>query len=224
VRVRLPVLCRGPAFASIFDATADPKVLNMEETTVFNNEELEEDCFPDTAEDREWLAVVEIFFSREEEEKQKQKAAESAPLKQKKFEQLKDALIFNKLVADSAAKGVRLSFSNIGFWCLFYDECNIQEYWAKMSQLYLTGKLFGVLKLSKANGVDEKNPSTRGFPVLVFCGCANDEDYVKEVGRRVLESVAFTPQMCSKKFRRQKSYPRQIYYKLNGSKLYELPY
>lgn len=153
----------------------------------------------------------------------------------KRFEQVQDTAVLQKWVSKWALQNERLSFSNTGCWTLFYDEQNVAKAWSKITALYRSGKLYGVVKLAKANGVYEKNPSSRGFPILAFTGPAQKEDFVKEVGHRLLQSMEYTQQKCSKKFTREQcslSYPRNIYYKVtkkgklfeNGPPYYVLSY
>ena len=149
--------------------------------------------------------------------------------KLRRFDQLEDRQISGKLTASWALQNKRLSYSNTGCWCFFYDYVNFDQAWTKITQLYQSNLLFGVLKLAKANNFSMRNPNqdSHGCPILAFTGPCEEKEYVLQVGKRLIESMNFTTrQRCSK------NYPQKIYFKRtkrdllfeNGPKRYELPY
>lgn len=141
-----------------------------------------------------------------------------------KFEQRKCSQIYQQWVDEWRLRGHCLNFSNIGCWALFYDEKNLAAAWKTMTELYTSRELFGVVKIANPHA---KSVNGRGFPVYAFTGPASQKHFVEEVGRRLLQSMAYTQQKSGKKFNRNQCslfFPKKVYFKTSkmGLCLYEM--
>ena len=148
--------------------------------------------------------------------------------KLRRFDQLEDSQISESITASWTLHNKRLNYGNTGCWCLFYDWINFDQAWAKITQLYQSKELVGVLKLARANNTYLRSPNenSSGCPILAFTGPCEEKEYVMQVGIGLLKLMKFTRQRCSK------NYPQNIYFKRtkrallyeNGPKNYALPY
>jgi hypothetical protein len=153
-----------------------------------------------------------------------------------RFQEFKDPVIEQELIAQWALQNKKLSYSSIGYWTMFYDQENVAEAWTRFTSLYSARQLPGVVKLSRATGLDEQIGTVgssgrvnRGLPILIFTGPIDQESHVKAVGTSILLAMNYTQQKCSKKYRPEHGrldFPKKIYFKVTMRKapLYELTY
>jgi hypothetical protein len=177
----------------------------------------EEDSIWNGMTDEEMLLVYEDY-----QKKQSGAAVSTAP-KRNTFEQLHEPTISSALFFEWSQKGYAVSFSNLGFFSLFFDLDKVDAAWQMLSHLYLARQLFGIYKMARANA--ELRPGN-GIVILIFTGPTKEKDFVLDVGRKVVLQLQYTKQRCSK------NYPRALYFKKgkkallfeNGPFCYKLPY
>jgi hypothetical protein len=115
------------------------------------------------------------------------------------FEQLRDDNIYQKEIDFWKQRGVELDFRTTGCWSLFYDFKNLSAAWKKISNLYKTNQLSGVLELAKCNDtfLRRRTTSNNGCPILIFTGPVTEKAHVMQVGRVILDYMEYTRQTCS---------------------------
>jgi hypothetical protein len=126
------------------------------------------------------------------------------------FEQLRDDNIYEKEIDFWKQRGVQLHYGTSGCWSMFYDFQNLSAAWTKISNLYKTNQLPGVLELARCNDtfLGRRTVSNNGCPILIFTGPVTEKAHVMQVGRVVLQFMEYTRQNCS-----PIRHPPNIYFK-----------
>ena len=120
---------------------------------------------------------------------------------------------------------MKLKYSNTGVWTIYFDPCNIERAWAKLTVLYNANALFGITKLARPNETNP-NKSESGLPILAFAGPCTNEKHCVRAGQNMVHLLAHKRQKCNK------NYKGQIYYKMtkkdvlfpNGPRYYSVKY
>ena len=88
-----------------------------------------------------------------------------------------------------------ISFKSLGKWTIFCDKKDMNEYWESARDLYLEGELQGVVLIKCST--QKPNPhasSDRDGVINFYCDCFEEKNFIKDVGRKILESLQYTSQ------------------------------
>lgn len=127
-------------------------------------------------------------------------------------------------ISEEVTRQFKLKYKTTGSWSIFLDQCNVEAGWTKLTELYLSQKLFGIQKIARAK---REKTVGRGYPLLAFTGNGADTDNVVKAGENLMALFQHKKQKCNLDYK-----INQIYFKLGpntpvyegGPMYYTVPY